>query len=76
MLNYTVLHFVRIYINREGPGNLIDCGPHSLENVVMIATRHVREGRNVTTDDNFLTCLQSLARELRKPHLTFLDKIV
>ena len=54
-----------------GKDQTADHGSRSLgEQVVMNATRHVPEGRNVTTD-NFFTCL-SLARELRKRNLTLL----
>ena len=51
--------FALLYINRKDQKS--DRGPRSLENVIMNATRHVTEDRNVTTDNDFFTCL-SLAR--------------
>ena len=48
-----------------------DRGLRSLgEQVVMNATRHVPEGRNVNTDNFFMSL--SLAKELRKRNLTLL----
>ena len=52
-----------------GKDQTADCGSRSLgKQVVINATRHVPEGRNVATD-NFFTSLP-LVRELRKQSLT------
>ena len=57
-----------------GKDQTADCGSSSFgEKVVINATRHVSEGRNITTN-NFFTSL-SLAGELSKQNLTLLGTV-